>query len=62
MTFVKFNPELVQAFINVAYVIGLAPVTGIQLPMISSGGTSAVITLASMGLLANCPCCAARLA
>ena len=45
---------VVQAFINVAYVIGLAPVTGIQLPMISSGGTSAVITLASMGLLANC--------
>lgn len=44
----------IQAFINIAYVIGLAPVTGIQLPLISAGGTSAVITLASMGLLANC--------
>lgn len=43
-----------QAFINIGYVVGLLPVTGIQLPMISAGGTSAIITLASMGLLANC--------
>ena len=43
-----------QAFINISYVVGLLPVTGIQLPMISAGGTSAVITLASMGLLASC--------
>lgn len=45
---------VVQAFINIAYVIGLLPVTGIQLPMISSGGTSAIITLGTMGLLINC--------
>lgn len=43
-----------QAFINIGYVVGLVPVTGIQLPMISAGGTSAIITLAAMGLLANC--------
>lgn len=43
-----------QAFVNIGYVIGLLPVTGIQLPLISAGGTSAVITLAAMGLLANC--------
>ncbi|MCS4536196.1 putative peptidoglycan glycosyltransferase FtsW [Corynebacterium sp. HS2168-gen11] len=42
-----------QAFYNVAYVLGLAPITGIQLPMISSGGTSALITLGAMGLIAN---------
>lgn len=42
-----------QAFINIGYVVGLLPVTGIQLPMISAGGTSAVITIASMGLLAS---------
>lgn len=42
-----------QAFINIGYVIGLLPVTGIQLPMISAGGTSAIITLGSMGLLAS---------
>lgn len=42
-----------QAFINIGYVIGLLPVTGIQLPMLSAGGTSAVITLGSMGILAS---------
>lgn len=42
-----------QAFINIGYVVGLLPVTGIQLPMISAGGTSAVITIGSMGLLAS---------
>ena len=42
-----------QAFINIGYVIGLLPVTGIQLPMISAGGTSAVITLGAMGLVAS---------
>lgn len=42
-----------QAFINIGYVIGLLPVTGIQLPMLSAGGTSAVITLGSMGVLAS---------
>ena len=43
-----------QAFINMGYVVGLLPVTGINLPMISAGGTSAVITLGAMGILANC--------
>ncbi|MDO4928335.1 MAG: putative peptidoglycan glycosyltransferase FtsW [Corynebacterium sp.] len=45
---------VVQAFINMGYVLGLLPVTGIQLPLISAGGTSAVITLAAMGILVNC--------
>ena len=43
-----------QAFINIGYVVGLLPVTGIQLPLISYGGSSAVVTLTSLGLLANC--------
>ncbi|AWB81571.1 cell division protein [Corynebacterium yudongzhengii] len=42
-----------QAFINISYVIGLLPVTGVQLPMISAGGTSAIITIGTMGLLAS---------
>ncbi|MCK7636648.1 peptidoglycan glycosyltransferase FtsW [Corynebacterium pygosceleis] len=42
-----------QAFVNIGYVVGLLPVTGIQLPMISSGGSSAIITVGSMGLLAS---------
>lgn len=33
-----------QAFINIGYVIGLLPVTGLQLPLISAGGTSTTAT------------------
>ncbi|WP_297005820.1 FtsW/RodA/SpoVE family cell cycle protein [uncultured Corynebacterium sp.] len=43
-----------QAFYNIGYVCGLLPVTGVQLPLLSAGGTSAVITLGTLGLLANC--------
>ena len=43
-----------QAFINIGYVVGVLPVTGLQLPLISAGGTSAIVTLLSMGLLATC--------
>ncbi|MCG5432730.1 putative lipid II flippase FtsW [Mycobacterium sp. MYCO198283] len=44
---------LCQAFINVGYVVGLLPVTGLQLPLISAGGTSTATTLFMMGLIAN---------
>jgi cell division protein FtsW len=40
-------------FINVGYVIGLLPVTGIQLPLISAGGTSTATTLFMIGLMTN---------
>ncbi|MEO8813708.1 MAG: putative lipid II flippase FtsW [Mycobacterium sp.] len=42
-----------QSFINVGYVIGLLPVTGIQLPLISAGGTSTATTLLMIGIMAN---------
>ncbi|MXP21120.1 putative lipid II flippase FtsW [Gordonia sp. HNM0687] len=42
-----------QAFINIGYVVGLLPVTGIQLPLLSAGGTSTLTVLAMLGLLAN---------
>jgi cell division protein FtsW len=42
-----------QAFINVGYVVGLLPVTGLQLPLISAGGTSTATTLLMMGLVTN---------
>ena len=42
-----------QAVINIGYVVGLLPVTGIPLPMISQGGTSLVISMVVFGLLAN---------
>jgi cell division protein FtsW len=42
-----------QAAINIGYVVGLLPVTGLQLPLISSGGTSLVVTMFLFGVLAN---------
>ncbi|MDI3313855.1 MAG: putative lipid II flippase FtsW [Mycobacterium sp.] len=42
-----------QAFINVGYVIGLLPVTGLQLPLISAGGTATATTLLMIGMIAN---------
>lgn len=42
-----------QALINIGYVIGLLPVTGIQLPLLSAGGTSTFTVLVMLGLLAN---------
>ena len=42
-----------QVFINVGYVIGLLPVTGLQLPLISAGGTSTATTLLIIGVIAN---------
>lgn len=42
-----------QAAINIGYVVGLLPVTGIPLPMFSAGGTSLVVTITVMALLAN---------
>lgn len=44
---------MVQAFINMAAISGLMPLTGIPLPLISYGGTSLLITLASFGILLN---------
>src|SRR5437763_16490799 len=42
-----------QATINIGYVVGLLPITGIPLPLISSGGTSMALTMLAFGLLAN---------
>ncbi len=42
-----------QAIINIGYVVGLLPVTGIPLPLISSGGTSLVLTMFILGMLAG---------
>ena len=42
-----------QAAINVAAVVGLAPLTGIPLPFVSYGGSSLLVTLACVGILLN---------
>ncbi|MBO4240358.1 FtsW/RodA/SpoVE family cell cycle protein [Pseudonocardia alni] len=44
---------VVQAVMNVGYVVGLLPVTGQQLPLVSAGGTALVSTLFLLGLVAN---------
>lgn len=40
-----------QALINIAVVLELLPVTGVPLPLVSSGGSSLVMTLAAIGAL-----------
>ena len=42
---------LIQLFINVGMTIGIAPVTGIPLPLVSYGGSSLLTTLILIGLL-----------
>ncbi len=42
-----------QALINLAAVLGLAPLTGITLPFVSYGGSSLIVSLAAVGVLLN---------
>jgi cell division protein FtsW len=42
-----------QASINLAAVLGIAPLTGIPLPFVSYGGSSLVVLLAGVGILLN---------
>jgi len=41
------------AFVNAAVAIGVFPVTGLPLPLISHGGTAIIIVCASLGILLN---------
>ena len=42
---------VVQALINMAVAVQLLPVTGLNLPMISSGGTSLIFTSITLGIV-----------
>jgi cell division protein FtsW len=42
-----------QAAVNIAAVMGIAPLTGIPLPFLSYGGSSLVVLLAAVGILLN---------
>jgi cell division protein FtsW len=44
---------VIQAFFNMTVVLGMLPTKGIPLPMISFGGSSLLVTLASLGILLN---------
>ncbi|KQO37438.1 MULTISPECIES: putative lipid II flippase FtsW [unclassified Aeromicrobium] len=43
-----------QAMINIAMVLGLLPVIGIPLPLLSYGGSSVLVTLVGCGVLLSC--------
>ena len=40
-----------QAFVNIAVVLALMPVTGVPLPLVSQGGSSLIVLMAAIGLL-----------
>jgi cell division protein FtsW len=42
-----------QAVINIAAVLGIAPLTGVPLPFVSYGGSSLIVSLAAAGILLN---------
>ena len=42
---------LFQVFVNVGMNIGIMPVTGIPLPLVSYGGSSVLVTFMAIGLL-----------
>jgi cell division protein FtsW len=42
-----------QAYLNIAAMLALAPLSGLPLPFISQGGTALLTTLASVGIILN---------
>jgi rod shape determining protein RodA len=42
-----------HVFVNLGMTLGVAPVVGVPLPLMSYGGTSLVTTMAALGILAN---------
>jgi rod shape determining protein RodA len=42
---------LFQVFVNVGMSIGISPITGITLPLMSYGGSSVITTLLALGLV-----------
>ena len=49
---ISFN-LILYAFVNVAVVTGVFPVTGLPMPMVSYGGSGMVINMALIGILLN---------
>lgn len=44
---------MIQSFVNIGAMVGLMPLTGVPLPLVSYGGTAMMINLASLGILLN---------
>lgn len=43
----------VQAFVNIGAMLGIMPLTGVTLPLLSFGGTSLIFTMAALGVAFN---------
>jgi cell division protein FtsW len=44
---------VVQALVNIGAVVGVLPITGVPLPLVSAGGSSMLVLLAAAGMLLN---------
>ena len=44
---------MLQAFINIGAMLGVLPLTGLTLPLVSYGGSSLMVTLVAIGILMN---------
>ncbi|UCG60208.1 MAG: rod shape-determining protein RodA [Phycisphaerales bacterium] len=44
---------VVEALVNVSMTVGLMPITGLTLPLVSHGGSSLLVSMTSVGLLNN---------
>jgi cell division protein FtsW len=44
---------VVQALVNIGAVVGVLPITGVPLPLVSFGGSSMLVLLAAVGMLLN---------
>ncbi len=50
----------VQAFVNIGAMVGILPITGVPLPLVSYGGTALAVTLTALGVVVNVSACSKR--